>query len=522
MKLRHFNPHHQKNSLFFKVMVAVGAFMVVSLILAGGIMVTKAILPSEAEFEAPKQVQKDLEPQKQKRKVITKNVQKRNTSLVKRINIVQPKQINTPQVTISLPSGMGGEGTEGFSNVNMAGMSNLGKIKIDIPEFDLFGIKGASDRVLICFDVTSKTMTGEMGALPACNVVKNEIATLVRGLPSTCLFNVMAFDMERGQKAGPLGNGTEGGNINCIEIFRQNLVLANSANKSSFEAWIKGINESAYQIGIRDGNYELRFPYVPFNEGFAYQARMKKWGWRNHVWERHAVVYWYMAYQAAIEQGAGVIYFLTTHWPLAEEFWIKMTPKQREKYVADTKKNAEDFQKKGGTLVSPEEKGKYYAIARARASELIKQENDARVKKGIPEMVIRDPWGYAAAKRIPEALEAMTKKTWDDFSPELKDPKAHTNASLLAFYEPIFKKVYDEKGLKRPVFNMIIMLPRAGDPEWQKKYFKNASAWARQNNGGAVRILRGAKPVSEYLAEKPQKSEKSGGEGEDKKAPAKK
>ncbi len=490
MKIRHFNPKHQKNSLFLKVLIAVGALMTAALILAGGIMVTQAILPSETEFESVPPQQNTVEPEKQKRKVITKNVQKRNSSLVKRINIVQPQQINTPQVEISLPSGMGGDGTDGFSSIDMSGMANLGKVKIDLPEFDIFGVKGSSDRVLICFDVCEKTMKDEMGALPAFNVVKNEIATLVRGLPATCLFNVMAFDMNRGQKHGNLGNGIEGGNVNCIEVYRQNLVPANSSNKSAFESWIKKFNttERPEDQGVRDANYDLRFPYVPFNEGFTYE---------NHVWQRHGVVYWYMAYQAAIEQGAGVIYFLTTHWPRADEFWVKMTPAERKKHVEQTKKNAENFEKGGGKLVTPEEKGKFYAIAREVARKMIEEENAARAKKGMPPMVMRDSWGYAIQKGIPEAKTAVTKKTWDDFAPKFKF-KHHTNSSIMAHYEPIFKKVYDERGLKRPVFNMIIMLPKAGDPEWQKKYFKNASAWARQNNKGVVRILRGAKPLSEY------------------------
>ena len=172
MKIRHFNPKHQKNSLFLKCLIAVGALMTAALILAGGIMVTQAILPSETEFESVPPQQNTVEPEKQKRKVITKNVQKRNSSLVKRINIVQPQQINTPQVEISLPSGMGGDGTDGFSSIDMSGMANLGKVKIDLPEFDIFGVKGSSDRVLICFDVCEKTMKDEMGALPAFNVVK--------------------------------------------------------------------------------------------------------------------------------------------------------------------------------------------------------------------------------------------------------------------------------------------------------------------------------------------------------------
>ncbi|MBO6102141.1 MAG: hypothetical protein J6P03_02675, partial [Opitutales bacterium] len=308
--------------------------------------------------------------------------------------------------------------------------------------------------------------------------------------PATSIFNVMCFDCERGQNPD--------GTINCVSVFRDSLVPANSSNKSAFEAWMEPINKSELQVGILNGqdNYKLRYPYVPFNEGFEYQATTKD-GWRNNVWQRHAVVFWYMAYQAAIEQGADVIFFLTTHWPRPDEYWKPMDDKTREKYIADTKKNSEEFERKGGKLVSEEVKNSYYAKAREAAKILIAAENVERAKKGIPPMVIRDPWGYAAKNRIPEAIEAMKRKTWKDFSPLFKF-KTYSQSELFAFYEPIYKKMYDERHLKRPQFNMIIMLPKTDDGSWNKAYGNNARKWARANRGGAVKILRGAKPISEY------------------------
>ena len=122
-------------------MIAVGFLMGALLVLAGGIMVTNAVLPQETEFEAvPPSQQNSIEPKKQKIKVITKNVQKRNSSLVKRINILKPQQINTPQVEITLPSGLGGEGTDGFASFKMDGAATLNKLKIELPELDLFGL----------------------------------------------------------------------------------------------------------------------------------------------------------------------------------------------------------------------------------------------------------------------------------------------------------------------------------------------------------------------------------------------
>ncbi|MBO7520720.1 MAG: hypothetical protein J6T16_00585, partial [Opitutales bacterium] len=227
MKLRHFRPKHQKNSLFLKVLIAVGAFMAVSLILAGSIIITKAISVSETEFKAEKVEQKEIEPEQQKRKVIVKNTQKRNNSVVKRIKIEPQQQINTPQVQISLPSGMGGEGTDSVGLSDFTGLTNLSNFKIDLPEMDIFGAKAKSDRVFIVLEASPFMMNEDMGAFESYNIVKDEIKKLVKMLPSTCVFNVMATDHYF----------SEARNM-CFPT----LVPATAANKETFDRWISAIN----------------------------------------------------------------------------------------------------------------------------------------------------------------------------------------------------------------------------------------------------------------------------------------
>ena len=477
MRIHRFRPTHRKNSLFLKVLIIVGIVQAALLVGLAGVLVTQSIIPQEQTFEsAPKPVQTQ-EPEQVKRRVITKNLQKRSNQMPRRINVAKVQNIQTPEVTISLPSGMGGDVGGGFDVTNIGSLS-LDKIQIDLPTMDLFGLKAKAEKVLIAFDVGSRSMTDDMGGLDAFNVVRNEISTLVRGLPSTALFNMMCFDNERWYEDLPC----------AINLFRSSLVPANDTNKRAFTTWLNQFNRTPNDIGIREPNYSFRTNPVPFNHGFSYD---------RDVWECHMVVSFYLAYQAAIEQGADVIFMLTTHWPKPEEFFVKMTDAQLKKYLEETKENAEKFVKSGGILVSKEEKEKYYRIAREHARKLIDAENEQRKAQGKPLKVVRDPWGEAWRLRTPQALEAVKRKSEEDMHPRFKF-KTYRQGTLLAAYEPMFKKVYDSRGIKRPTLNMIVMLPKKEDGSFNKNYGSSTRSWAKANGGGSVRILRGAKPVSEY------------------------
>ena len=477
MKIHRFKPRRRRDTLFFKVLIIVGIIQAALLIGLAGILVTQAIIPQEQKFDS---VQKQVQTQQpeQKRRVITKNLQKRTNQMPRRINVARVQNVKTPEVSISLPSGMGGAGDGGGFDVSNLGPLTLDKIELDLPSLELFGLKAKAEKVLIAFDVGSRSMTDEMGGLDAFNVVRNEISTLVRGLPSTALFNMMCFDTERWYEDLPC----------AINLFRNSLVPANDTNKSSFATWLNQFNRTPDDIGIKEPNYSFRTNTVPFNHGFSYD---------RDVWQCHMVVSFYLAYQAAMEQGADVVFFLTTHWPKPEEFYYKMTDAQLKKFKEDTQKNAEKFVKAGGVLVSKEEKEKYYRIAREHAKKLIDAENEERKKQGKPLKVVRDPWGEAARLRTPQALEAMKRKSVEDMHPRFKF-KTYRQGTLMAAYEPMLKKLYDSRGVKRPTFNMIVMLPKKEDGSFNKNYGSSTRSWAKANGGGSVRILRGAKPVSEY------------------------
>ena len=496
MKIRHFKPKHQKNSLFLKVMIAVGALMTAALILAGGIMVTQAILPNETEFEAaPPAQQNQVEPEKQKRKVITKNVQKRSSSLVRRINIVQPQQINTPQVDISLPSGMGGEGTDGMGISDFSGMTNLSAMKIDLPEMDIFGAKAKSDRVFIAFDASPYMMNDDMGGLESYNIVREEIKKLIKMLPAACVFNVMAFDVYFKE---------------ARDVCFRNLVPATAANKATFDRWISVINKDLKRVGLhdyRDRQYEMKYPSPPSslfqknekgeNFGFAWDSAYK-----SEVYDRYRI------YQTAIEQGAGAIWILTARWPAPNEYMMPITADDMRRNSEEWARNLKKAKAEGKHVRTQEDWDNWHKACRPyeqKAKEWLDKENERRRSKGIPQRVVLDL--RALARELKMKVPDCQGIPADHFRPDIRPKvKRYNTSSLLSCYEPILKKVYDERGLKRPTVNIIILL-RRGD-KWSTKQNAVPKSWAFRNGKGTVRILRGGKPVSEYENFKADKEEK--------------
>ncbi|MBR4597457.1 MAG: hypothetical protein IKO42_03550, partial [Opitutales bacterium] len=436
----------------------------------------------------------------QKRKVIVKNTQKRNKSVVKRINIVQPQQINTPQVEISLPTGTGGEGTDGIGLSDFSGMTNLANLKIDLPEMDIFGAKAKSDRVFIVLEASPFMMNEDMGAFESYNIVKDEIKKLVKMLPSACVFNVMATDHWF----------SEARNM-CFPT----LVPATNANKDTFDRWISAINSTYGQFGnksfVGGTQYQLKFPHPPSpleNQKTKIKVNGEEQNFRFN-WDyafQTGVVDRYKVYQAAIEQGAGAIWILTSSWPGPEKYYMPLTDDQVRRNTEEWERNLKKAEREGKHVRTKEDWDNWQKAIKPycdKAKEWLDKENARRRSKGIPQRVVLDYRVLALElkMKVPDC-EGIPA---DHFRPNPKF-KTYNTQSLLACYEPIFKKVYDERKLPRPTVNIILLLTRK--EEWNNKKNSVPKAWAFRNGKGTVRILRGGKPISEYEKEEKEMASK--------------
>ncbi len=499
MKLYRFKAKKGKGGLLGKTTVIVGAIMVGLFMAFGSVIVTQQIFMQETEFDSAPVPQEKIDNSQQKVNILKKTVAK-PTGAVKRIVVKAPAQVASSEVQISIPKAFGdgfGTGVEmgTFDPTQLA----ASKMELNLPEVKLFDVAGKSDRILIVFDVCERTMTDEMGGLDAYNVVKDEIVRLVNGLPATILFNVMAVD----------NYGFHDRN-KVAKLFRSSLVSANASNKAALASWMKPINPTPREIGLgtvpTEEAYELRFSPPPYNEKYQFP---------NDVHQNLWVVGRMRTYQAAIEQGAGVIFFLTTTWVRPEEYWYKISDAELAAYKKTQDKEREDWVKKGNKLITQEAKEALYAQARVEGWKILEEENKKRAAAGKPLRVERDSLGVAREHKVAAAVQADTSKAPNDFRPFIKY-KEYSQNNLLAVYEPIFKKIYDDKKLPRPILNLIIMLPKkSGDRDAKdgKNQYGNtyvggnglskdqqtaAGRWTKAHGDGKVRILRGAKPVSDF------------------------
>ena len=474
MKIYRFKPRHQKNALFIKVLLVVGAIQVAAMLLLGGIMITQALIPQEAEFEAPPPPQENKEPEKKQRQVVLQKNLKRSATQVKRINVPNVNQVNPPELSISLPSGMGGDGSSGIGDISLAG-ANLQGVKIDLPTMEIFGTKASSDRVFIAFEVSEEVMKDDMGGLDAFNVVKDEIKALVNSLPGTIVFNVMAFDTHA--------------KFNLQVACFQSLVPANPVNKENFSKWIDTINPNPDKVGLwwndprRLNQKEPPPPYPTIS-------------FHGDGWHRDQVVGRYMVYQAAIESGAGAVWILTREWNDPSKYYMSLGEETEKRYFSQWEKNVKDYER-GGKKVGTDQDWQNWIKstepARKKAKDWLDNENKRRESKGIPKRVQTDMLALANELKIPYPPKPVFK---NDLRPPTPKFKTYNRQTLFAAYEPMLKKYYDERGMPRPKVNIIMLLSRK--TEWTQKDSATIRSWARMNGGGATRVLRAGKPVSEY------------------------
>jgi hypothetical protein len=317
-------------------------------------------------------------------------------------------------------------------------------------------------------------MRDDMGGFDAFNVIKDEIKSLVKSLPATMVFNVMAFDAHH---------------KTLYHTCFPSLVQASESNKQTLLKWMDSINPDTENIGLKWNNpreYKLKYPQPPYPQiSFHYDG--------HHKWE---VAGRYGVYQAAIESKAGSIYILTRSWPEPEKYFMSLSPEAEKRYMDQWEKNVKDFERKGKKVATDEQYREWIKStepARKKARAWLDAENKRREGKGIPKRVITDMLALANELKIPFPEKPVTK---NDLRPEVPKFKTYKRSTLFASYDPILKANYDANGLERPRANIMLLMGRKDESD--SKYFANMKSWSRLNNSGSSRIIRAGRPVSEY------------------------
>lgn len=466
MKIHHFRPKRQKDTLLYQIMLIVAVLHIVALLVLGSVIISQQIINPQEEFKAPPPAEK-VNNQKKQYQTKARNNQRRSQKLAKRIQIQNARVTNVSNVNISLPSGS----IAGGSFTGTPPPKGFGDLDLTATNVSLIGIQSKTEKVLIVIDASSYLMNEQRGGLETYRVIKDDVKRLVNALPPTVLFNVMAYST------------TAGIYINLFS--REGLIPATESNKKRLPEWLDPINSSLTKIGV-SGNYRLKYPFLPQPPSSG-----------NY---NIGVSTCYRFYQAALEQGADTIYFLATEWTDPDRIMRPWTDSETEKYRRETEKYEEQIAKARAQAGWTEEKEAEYqsnvAIARAdglkKARAWIEKENAARKAKGkslyvgTPEQAMREQKLYIPPKETPPNVSKGIKK------PNPPKFRPYGIRGIIDYYRTngLLNDIYFSKKAQMPVLNMIVFRgPDEKSTEAQNSIIKS---WTARHRGKS-RLLRGLK-----------------------------
>lgn len=466
MKIYHFRPKKDKNSLLYQVFLIVSAIMIVSLLTFGGMIVARSIIDPPKDITAPPTDVRPPPEQQQKRLDIERQTRK-TTKMNKTITIVNDNRMQTPDIVVTPPSNLGGGlGISTISPMEVSGGMNLRPTTVNV-----FGIPSVAEKVLICLDAGPYLMSDAKGGLDTYNVIREEIKNLVNKLPSTTLFNLMAFNTELGV---------------TTSFFQKTLTAATPFQKRMAADWINPINVSLKRIGPGPNNYTLKYPFLsqpPHSPNYN--------PLRANI---------YRVYQAAIEQGADSIYILATDWTPPDDIKLPWTASETERYRKAREKYEEQRKKmlaaQGWTeekqLEFEQKEQKARAEGMAKARKWIQEENEKRKREGkslyvgTPTKAMHEQKFYVRPQPAPPGIKLDP--------PEVKF-KPYGTKGIMNFYTDngLFKDLYISKKQRLPTVNIIIF--RGKDDAWPNNKNTAIRSFAAAHTGGKIRILQGLDPI---------------------------
>lgn len=215
-KKNQFFSNHSKSSA---AVVTLGLHALLAIIAFSFVAVT-VITKDDQKFEA-KQVTRPRMTLKKLQVPVKIKKSPPKPKLRKRI-VVNPN-VNRDIPDIKMPEISGIKG--GMGNAGGTGLGGLGaSIGFSMPEFNLFGIKGKGERVFLILDAQGYIMVDAYGGIPAYNVLKDELLTLLEGLNPTTLFNICVWD-------GP-----------GASIAFKKMVPASKSNLKKARNWLEPLN----------------------------------------------------------------------------------------------------------------------------------------------------------------------------------------------------------------------------------------------------------------------------------------
>ncbi len=396
-----------------------------ALIAFGSWTVYKAVMPKDPTFEEPPPMEK-IERVQLEYKVRMQEQQRKSQRPKQKLQVKQISEMQMPEMDIQVPNinsstGVGRVGNGNFGDLGDGGGLSLGGVSVD-----LFDIKAKGEKFLFIVDVRRDLLQDKKGGIPTYNVIKEDVIGLIEDLPSGVLFNMILFD-----KFG-------------LEVWQPQLVPATAENKEAFANWIRPVNSSINQTGLRKKNYRPT----------AYDQPMAK-RILTHGSQGNSV---FMATVAGLEQRPDAIFILSDGMPSFEKIVErnKKSPEQRAKIQEAYLKKIENLGFESESAYRKARAASSREVSR-RISDYKKKENAARAKKGIPPRV----YTKSESKRLRDKMESDVRKSFDGYVPGVS--KGDTNEyeglperEVTGWIEQLQRLFYDQNQDERPQVNAIV------------------------------------------------------------------
>ena len=442
------------------LIISVGAHIIGGLIL-GGLTIVKYVIPDEAKFEAPPEV--EVEPPEPEVKIeIAPRHSQINNSLQK-LKLQEVRNISVSNLDLNMPN-MGDSFTV---NAGFGGRGNLlgrtaNSLQLGLSDVSVFGLKTKAERILFVIDAGGNMAVDAKGGLASYQVIKDEITTMVTNLSAGTLFNLAVY------------------NQNQIKYFKPKLVPAGSEVANDLKNWIKQVRPSPYKKSFGGSAIKLNTFKETDGDNFVTQD--------NFTWSSNRSNENMTLTQHIMEKSVDAAFIITGFHDGLEGVWRKPTEHEEELWQREiSRKRYQDA----------------LAAHKAEESQMVQRINTMlaeinrdRAAQGRPPRILNSKLGlYSRAKEL--------GLTWNNPHPGPQPQFKIEPRDLVSYFKNLIKVRYLDKNAKAPSLNVVLFL--AGDEELKKETERSLKRYVRLFSG-KMRVIRGADEIRDASSAKDNKN----------------
>jgi len=288
-------------------------------------------------------------------------------------------------------------------------------------QVNFFGIKSKGRRIAFLIEAERYMLTDPKGGIPAYQIVKEEIASMIGKFGVSTAFNVLMFDHFH------------------LSAFSEKLVPGTTANVNAMKDWLYPVNREFEKIGLAAMKYP---PLKAAQEIEPIRPRLLQG--------------YMLAIQYALESDVDTVFIITSGWRHMARYETKEELDAYLKEMRWTEKNEKEWQE---------------AVLKAQA--WLKEENEKRKAKGVPQRVIRS---------IHEVIAEMNINVRHKPGPNI-DAEEREKQVINAI-----RAIYSSQGKTKPQINFVLFVGKDEKNIPMQEHFDEIASRAR---GGKVRVLQG-------------------------------